>query len=136
VLISTEPTQEQVTALWQKLNEFNSSKTGPIDYTQLLLESRNAAGELEGGLIGNIYDLWLHVHLLWVAEEARGRGLGSRLLAIGEEQARARGCKHSWLDTFSFQAPDFYAKRGYVAFGVLEDYPRGERHFFLRKAIG
>jgi GNAT superfamily N-acetyltransferase len=136
VLISTEPTQEQVTALWQKLNEFNSSKTGPIDYTQLLLESRNAAGELEGGLIGNIYDRWLHVHLLWVAEGARGRGPGSELLATGEEQARARGCKHSWLDTFSFQAPDFYAKGGYVAFGVLEDYPQGERHFFLRKAIG
>ena len=78
MLISTDPTQEQVAALWQKLNEFNSSKTGPIDYTQLLLESRNSAGVLEGGLIGNIYDRWLHVHLLWVAEEERGRGLGSR----------------------------------------------------------
>jgi GNAT superfamily N-acetyltransferase len=136
VLISTEPIQEQVMALWQKLNEFNSSKTGPIDHTPLLLESRNAAGELEGGLIGNMYSRWLHIDLLWVAEETRGRGLGSQLLATCEEQARARGCKHSWLDTFSFQAPDFYAKRGYVAFGVLEDYPPGERRFFLRKAIG
>ena len=62
MLISTEPTQE-----------FNSSKTGPIDFTQLLLEFRNAAGDL-----------------LWVAEEARDRGLGSQLLATFARSRRGR----------------------------------------------
>lgn len=136
MLISTEPTDKQVAELWQKLNAFSASKTGPLDYTQLLLESRNAAGELEGGLIGKVFYRWLYVELLWVAEEARGRGIGTQLLTTGEDHAKARGCRHAWLDTFSFQAPDFYAKRGYIVFGELEDYPPGHRRFFLRKVIG
>lgn len=100
MLISTEPTDKQVAELWQKLNAFSASKTGPV------------------------------------AEEARGRGIGTQLLTTGEDHAKARGCRHAWLDTFSFQAPDFYAKRGYIVFGELEDYPPGHRRFFLRKAIG
>jgi ribosomal protein S18 acetylase RimI-like enzyme len=38
-----------------------------------------------------------------------------------------------WVDTFKFQAPGFYQKLGYEVFGVLPDYPRGRRCFFLHK---
>ena len=52
-----------------------------------------------------------------------------------ENEARKRGCRHVRLFSYSFQAPDFYQKRGYEVFGVLEGYPPGERQVWLRKDL-
>lgn len=47
-----------------------------------------------------------------------------------------RGCQYAYLDTFSFQAPEFYQKRGYVIFGELPNFPEGHHRFFLKKELG
>jgi len=73
--------------------------------------------------------------LMWVKEELRGRGYGHRLLTMAEEEARQRGAKNAYLDTFGFQAPDFYKQHGYQVFGELEDFPAGHRRYFLRKQL-
>jgi GNAT superfamily N-acetyltransferase len=72
---------------------------------------------------------------LWVSEELRGGGLGAHLLGTAEAAARERGCGAVWLDTFSFQAPDFYKKPGYRQFGQLDDFPPGHAHHFLWKPL-
>jgi ribosomal protein S18 acetylase RimI-like enzyme len=72
---------------------------------------------------------------LYVPDLLRGQGFGSRLLRQAEEEASRRGCTGAWLDTFSFQAPDFYRRRGYTVFGAIEDYPPGHRRYFLRKSL-
>lgn len=36
-----------------------------------------------------------------------------------EDEALRRGCTGAWLDTFSFQAPDFHRRRGYMMFGAI-----------------
>ena len=39
----------------------------------------------------------------------------------------------SYLDTMSFQAPDFYRACGYQAFGTIDGYPGGvTRHWFTK----
>ena len=40
----------------------------------------------------------------------------------------------SWLDTFSFQAPEFYSKFGYREFARL-DYPPDHQRIFLKKQL-
>ena len=51
-----------------------------------------------------------------------------------EEEARGRACKYVFLDTFSFQAPEFYKKHGYKEKFVLEEYPlEGKRHYFTKR---
>ena len=59
---------------------------------------------------------------------------GRQWLMIAEDEARKRGAKHAYLDSFSFQAPAFYKKHGYRIFGELQDFPPGHnRHFFTKK---
>jgi ribosomal protein S18 acetylase RimI-like enzyme len=77
----------------------------------------------------------LYVRILWVAQALRGQGHGQRLLEAAERRAVERGCRHVFLDTFSFQAPGFYAKQGYEIYARAEDWPVGHAHLFLRKAL-
>lgn len=78
---------------------------------------------------------WFTVDTMWVEEGLRGRGLGAGLLAAAEEQARRRGCRWSKLNTWDFQAPDFYLRCGYQEYGRELDYPPGHTNFLLRKDL-
>ena len=98
------------------------------------LRDQNGA-EVEGGLRGEIHWNWLIVYQLVIPQDVRGKGTGSRLLQNAEEFARQNGCVGVWLDTFSFQAPDFYRKRGYEVFGELGCYPNDFSSIFLRKRL-
>lgn len=53
---------------------------------------------------------------LYVAREARRRGLGERLCQLAESQARALGapCIELWSDTRFTEAHRFYERRGYA----------------------
>ena len=86
-----------------------------------------------GGLVGRTWVGWLHVELLWVREQ--GRGLGSRLLARAEELAAARGCVGARVETWSFQAPGFYQRRGYRIAGEVPGHPPGAVDYTLIKEL-
>jgi hypothetical protein len=47
--------------------------------------------------------------------------------------AHERGAVAATLETYTFQAPDFYAKRGYSVFGRIDGYPPGHAKLFLSK---
>ena len=72
---------------------------------------------------------------MWIKDEFCGRGHGHRLLTLAEQEARQRGAKNVYLDTFSFQAPDFYKRHGYQVFGELPDFPLGYQRYFLTKQL-
>lgn len=92
-------------------------------------------GALVGGVAGYTQYGWFSVDQLWVADDRRGTGLGSRLLAAAEAEARRRGCHSVRLDTYSFQARPFYEALGYVLFGELDHYPDEHRKYFLAKRL-
>ncbi|MFM9697976.1 GNAT family N-acetyltransferase [Streptomyces europaeiscabiei] len=97
----------------------------------------NEAGELVGGLAGHTWATWLHVTYLWVDERHRGAGLGSYLLSTAELTAsRDRGCRSVRLETWDFQAPEFYKRLGYEVVCVIPDYPPGITEYTLTKKIG
>lgn len=95
------------------------------------------AGDLVGGLVGHTWATWLHVAYLWVAEPHRGSGLGSHLLSQAEQLAHgSRGCLNARLETWDFQAPEFYKKQGYEVVCVIPDYPPGITEYTLTKRLG
>ncbi|MDT8975727.1 GNAT family N-acetyltransferase [Paenibacillus sp. chi10] len=81
--------------------------------------------EADGNMIAeiNCFDYaWkcLYVGALCVKEEYRKSGLGSKLLTDLEAVARKYEVQLIHLDTFDFQALDFYLKHGYEVYGVLD----------------
>ena len=135
--IVAQPSEADREPILQRLLVYNEANGGPANYEAFAIRlSDTTTGADVGGIWARIYYAWLYVDLLYVPEAARGRDIGSRLLAKAEAFARRRGCTGVWLNTFSFQAPGFYRKRGYRAFGILSDYPRGGKLFFFRKSLG
>jgi GNAT superfamily N-acetyltransferase len=117
------------------LHDYNVQQAGDPHGKQVCFTLRAPGGEIAGGLIGEVHWDWFYINLLFVKDELRGRGYGHRLLALAEEQARQHGARRAYLDTFSFQAPDFYKEHGYQIFGELQDFPPGHRRFYFRKEL-
>ncbi len=116
---------------------------GLLDYNLERIEDKNPrdlgiylpdeTGRKIAGLIGSTHGNWLFVKYLWVSKELRGKQIGSAILKQAEETAKERGCKYSFLDIFSFQAPLFYKKHGYKEVFTLENYPiTGKRYYFTK----
>jgi GNAT superfamily N-acetyltransferase len=119
----------------QGINAFNKQQAGDNKFQRLCFALYAPDNVIVGGVIGEVYWEWFHLDLLWVKEELRGRGYGHRLLAHAEDEARDRGAKNVYLDTFSFQALDFYIQHGYQVFGELHNFPPGHQRYFLTKLL-
>ena len=134
--IETDPHRRDVHALDVWIFQFNIARTGVADGEELAIFVRGDEGEIRAGLYGWTWSGWLEIRTLWVREEERGRGLGGRLLAAAEEEARRRGAHTAILETHSFQAPAFYRKHGYAVYAELDGYPTGHSKIFFRKRLG
>jgi GNAT superfamily N-acetyltransferase len=119
----------------QALTIYNEQKGGEIKEQNLCFVLKGPDQVIVGGVIGETYWEWLHIDLMWVKDELRGRGYGHRLLTLAEDEARQRGAKNVYLDTFSFQAPDFYKQHGYQVFGELQNFPAEHHRYFLTKQL-
>ena len=117
------------------IHNYNIQIAGDTQSKQLCFVLRAPDKKTVGGLIGKTYWDWLYIDLLFVKEELRGRGYGHRLLEMAEDEARKCGVKNVYLDTFSFQAPEFYKKYGYHVFGELKDFPQGHQRYFFTKQL-
>ncbi len=126
--------ESELDVLHLGLDDYNRGFLGDTGYFPITLFVRSKSGTVRAGLDGAIYARWLFVRLLWVHADLRGRGIGRELLGRAERQAAERGCHSAYLETFSFQAPEFYKKLGYVPFGSIE-YPPDHRRIFLQKSL-
>ncbi|MGD0106714.1 MAG: GNAT family N-acetyltransferase [Rhodopila sp.] len=129
------PSEALTRLLTDNLVSVSLARTGAADWHEVGFFLKNPRGEWLGGLIGTIWGGWLHVKFLWVAEAMRGQRHGTRLMDAAEAMAIERGAFAATLETATFQAPDFYAKRGYTVFGRLDDYPPGHVKLYLSKRL-
>lgn len=137
VEMAVNPGDVERSAILKPLRAFNYSHLGdPKAETIALLVRDEPSDEIIGGLYGDIFHGWLFIELLAIPEQARGQGIGSRLMTMAEDVARDRGCVGIWLDTFDFQAPAFYEKHGFTQFGHLDSFPAEHTRFFYQKRLG
>jgi GNAT superfamily N-acetyltransferase len=116
------------------LGTFNAPFLDDPSYDYFGVFVRDDRQAIRAGLIAHCYAGWLFIALLWVEEPLRRGGIGRHLIAEAERRALACGCHSAWVDTFSFQAPEFYKKQGYQEFAQLP-YPPTHTRIFLRKSL-
>ena len=117
------------------ISNYNKEQAGDDKGKSLCFVLQTPEQEVVGGVIGATHWDWFYVDLMWIKEDLRGRGYGHRLLTLAEQEARQRGAKKAYLDTFSFQAPEFYKNHGYQVFGELLEFPPGHQRYFLTKQL-
>lgn len=132
IVISEKPEWEIIGG---GISAFNKQQAGEDKGKTLCYVIQGPDKEVVGGVIGATYWDWLYIDLMWIREDLRGQGYGKQLLEHIEEEARKRGAKNAYLDTFSFQAPNFYKKNGYYFFGELQNFPPGHQRYFLTKKL-
>ena len=89
-------TEEEIQSgeIGRRLREFNYTYVGEYPATEYIrLNAREFDGSVVGGIRAFVALYWLRVEVLWVDEAARGRGIGSRLLAEAERLAREMGAR-------------------------------------------
>lgn len=131
-------TNEDMDHIHNKIIEFNKANVPftqseePIYKNYIIKDD----GKIVAGINAMIYH-WgiLYVDVLFVDDNYRGRNFGTDLLNKVESEAKNMAAKLAHLDTFDFQAKDFYIKNGYKVFGVLENCPAGHKRYYFSKSL-
>ena len=116
------------------IRSYNRSKREAAECEPLNLYVEDEQGQLLAGLVAETFGNWLEIEYLFVKEELRGQGIGSQLLQQAESEAKKRNCRFAFVNTYQFQAPDFYQKYGYKEVFTMKEYPyTGQRHYYQKE---
>ncbi len=96
---------------------------------------RNDQGRILGGCAGDNMYGGLFVGQLWVKEELRGKGYGTQLMSLAEELAKKSQCRFMTVNTFEWEALDFYKKRGFYVEFARHGFDKESVFYFLRKDL-
>jgi len=119
----------------EKLRLYIEEKFGLAHKKTFVAIIRTKDQEFLAGLKGYSHWGWLYIVHLWVDEGMRSKGLGKALLRAAEDQARVRGARGVYVDTFEASTRDFYVKAGFKEVGSIKDFPVGTSRYFLAKHI-
>jgi len=91
-------------------------------------------GEILGILIGRSYYNEVHVSELLVFEKYRYKNIGTKLMAKVEERYKNKGFLNITLNTYEFQAPEFYKKCGFQIEFIRQnkDNSKLNKYFFVK----
>lgn len=117
----------------QQLEAYNSRFLA--DYEEYAFCIRDAAGALIAGITAQRDLDCVRVGWLFVGESCRRQGYGSALLRRLEQAARQSGARRILLNTFSFQAPAFYAAQGYRLCAAIEPCFGAYGQYFFDKEL-
>lgn len=134
-MMNSNPSSQEIDFVRESLAQFNRELVGDDGHQPLNFIEYDADGTVIGGILGGTYWGWMYIDILWVKEEYRQKGIGSKLLMEAEKEAVSRGCHHVHLETMSWQAPKFYEKYGYEVIGILPDIPKGNQKYLLIKSL-
>lgn len=133
---TNDPPQEAYLQLWEVLKASNVEAVGDCESEPFAILIRDPdSREVIGGLWAR--SLWgsFYIDMLVAPAGQRRGGLGGDMMRQAEDEARARGCRNMWLDTFAFQARPFYEMLGFEVFGQLEGPKPAFPRYFMRKIL-
>jgi GNAT superfamily N-acetyltransferase len=134
--LTDAPDDGERAVIMDGLRAYNEAQAGGSDaYPLAVLVRDPETRKVAGGLLGRTYLGLLTVERFFLPEDLRRGRLGSRILAMAEEEARRRGCTRAVLSTLHFQAPGFYQKQGWEVAARIECEPPGHTRFYMTKKL-
>ena len=118
------------------LHDFNRSKAGYVDSRTLAVLVRDPeTSEVVGGLLGKTTLGLFFIDLVFLPDATRGKGVGTEMMRLAEQEALRRGCTAVVLFTIWFQAPEFYGRLGYRELGRVECAPPGHTRICMTRQL-
>ena len=116
------------------IRSYNRINREPSKSESLNIYIEDDCGNLIAGMVAETFGYWLEIEYLYVRDDLRGKGIGSKILEKAEKESKSRGCKYSFVNTFNFQSPNFYKKHGYKEVFALKEYPyTGKRYYYTKE---
>jgi GNAT superfamily N-acetyltransferase len=136
ITLTDAPDDDEQAVITDGLRAYNEAQAGCSDSRALaVLVSDPETKKVVGGLLGRTSLGLLRVERFFLPESLRRNRLGSRILAMAEEEARRRGCTRAVLSTLHFQAPGFYQKQGWEVAARIDCEPPGHTRFYMTKKL-
>lgn len=129
------PTSEDIQILNDGIMAQAKQKKGMKQLDFFAFFIRDEDGKIVGGCAGDNMYGGLFVGQLWVTEELRGQGYGSKLMQQAETLAKESGCHFIAVNTFDWEALDFYKKLGYYVEFERRGFDKNSIFYFLRKDL-
>ncbi|MFC3909299.1 GNAT family N-acetyltransferase [Legionella dresdenensis] len=77
----------------------------------------------------------LYIDILWLEEGYRRQKLGTEIINTIAEQANKNNIKKLYVDTYDFQAVDFYVKQGFLIIAEVKNYLLEHDLVYLKKEL-
>lgn len=129
------PKKDDINCLYNGLVDFNEIFFPNFEENTFGCFLKNDEEKIIGGLAGKIIYSNMLIDYFWVEESNRLSGVGQKLIKLAEDEAKKMGVCYINLDTYSFQAPKFYEKMGFLEVGRFVNYPKNgtDKVFYQKK---
>ncbi|ATD31582.1 GNAT family N-acetyltransferase [Macrococcoides bohemicum] len=123
--------QEINEIIHRKIKEFNKPNWGEWeDFNYHIKDGSNVIA----GIVAESRHQTVEIEFLYVDDKYRKQGLGKQLLDYLETVAKRQGMTSILVNTYSFQAPDFYLKMGYeLLFKVEKAFGNIDQYYYRKK---
>ena len=136
IIVAEELDPADVAVITDGLRAYYVNQAGHYDFRPLAVFVRDPqTGKVVGGLHGRSEFGLVYVAWLFLPEHLRRLRIGSRVLAMAEEEGRRRGCTRIALTTLSIEAPGFYKKQGYDIVATIDCEPPGLTRYYMMKNL-
>ena len=98
-------------------------------------EIREGNGNLMGACTVRLFFGNLHIKTLIIKKKYRGQWLGTQLINHALQYAKEKDCRFVFIETMSFQAPEFYKKLGFEVELKRDGYTGGTSFYYLKKNL-
>lgn len=140
--IKHDNSKELFDSIEQSLRAYNSqsSKYMTQEFGSINLGYR--VSDENNKIVGGVYGYaicnqsWFSLDILWVDPDYRGKDIGTELIKNLERDIREiKTCETIKVETWDFQAKDFYLKMGYKIVGEVPNCPPGTIDYILIKNL-
>ena len=131
----SNPNPEDIQHLNDAISDQAKNKKGMMSLGFFGFFIRDRKGMLVGGCAGdNMYGA-VFVGQLWVKDELRNQGYGTALMQKAEDLARKNNCNFIAVNTFDWEALDFYKNLGFYVEFERKGFDKDSIFYFLRKDL-